>query len=398
MTELASRIRAMSATILPEVVAMRRHLHAHPELSFAEHETSAWIQQKLSSWGIPFETGYADTGISALISPEKPGEPVALRADMDALPIRELNDVPYKSTRDGVMHACGHDAHTACLLGAAKILHDLRGELPRPVQLIFQPAEERLPGGASLMIADGVFAKRPPAAIFGQHVYPELPAGKVGFRAGPYMASTDEIYVTVTGRGGHGARPHANIDPVLIASHLVVALQQAVSRWADPQMPTVLTFGRIIGEGATNITPDSVYLEGTFRTFDEPWRRQAHERMIRLAHGLAEGMGATVSFRIEVGYPVVVNDEALTATARARAEEYLGAENVVDLPMRTTAEDFAYYTRIMPGCFYRLGTASADGGNAAALHNARFNIDEKALETGTGLLAWLAAGPGAAVM
>jgi amidohydrolase len=292
------------------------------------------------------------------------------------------------------MHACGHDVHTTCLLGALKILHELRDQIDHPIQAIFQPAEEKLPGGASLMIRDGVFAAMP-AGITGQHVYPELPAGKVGFRPGPYMASTDELYVTITGRGGHGARPQGNIDPVLIASHLIVALQQVVARWNDPQMPTVLTFGKIIGNGATNITPDSVYLEGTFRTFDETWRRKAHERILNLAHGLVEGMGGKVDFKIDVGYPVVYNDEALTARSKAKAIEYLGAEHVIDLPMRTTAEDFAYYSQLMPGCFYRLGTASPDGSNTAALHNARFNVDESAIATGAGLMAWLAIPAGA---
>ena len=388
---MLSAIRSRAASLLPDLIAIRRHLHMHPELSYHEHGTSAFVQQKLTEWGIPFETGFADTGISAWINREKSGKITALRADMDALPIQELNEVDYASRNPGVMHACGHDVHTTCLLGAMKILHELRDQIDHPIQAIFQPAEEKLPGGASLMIRDGVFAKMP-AGIIGQHVYPELPAGKVGFRPGPYMASTDELYVTITGRGGHGARPQGNIDPVLIASHLIVALQQVVSRWNDPQMPTVLTFGKIIGNGATNITPDSVYLEGTFRTFDETWRRKAHERILSLAHGLVEGMGGKVDFKIDVGYPVVYNDEGLTARSKAKAIEYLGADNVIDLPMRTTAEDFAYYSQLMPGCFYRLGTASPDGSNTAALHNARFNVDESAIAIGAGLMAWEAVG------
>jgi amidohydrolase len=391
---MLSAIRARAASLLPDLIAIRRHLHMHPELSYHEHGTSAFVQQKLTEWGIPFETGFADTGISAWVNREKSGKITALRADMDALPIQELNEVDYASRNPGVMHACGHDVHTTCLLGALKILHELRDQIDHPIQAIFQPAEEKLPGGASLMIRDGVFAAMP-AGITGQHVYPELPAGKVGFRPGPYMASTDELYVTITGRGGHGARPQGNIDPVLIASHLIVALQQVVARWNDPQMPTVLTFGKIIGNGATNITPDSVYLEGTFRTFDETWRRKAHERILNLAHGLVEGMGGKVDFKIDVGYPVVYNDEALTARSKAKAIEYLGAEHVIDLPMRTTAEDFAYYSQLMPGCFYRLGTASPDGSNTAALHNARFNVDESAIATGAGLMAWLAIPAGA---
>lgn len=387
---MLSVIKEKARTLLPELIAMRRHLHQHPELSFEEVETSNYIRKCLAEWKVPFDEGFAETGISAWINRDKVGEVVALRADMDALPIHELNEIPWASQNPGVMHACGHDVHTTCLLGAVKILHDLRDTFSHPIQCIFQPAEEKLPGGASLMIRDGVFAKRLPSAIFGQHVYPELPAGTVGFRPGPYMASTDELYVTVKGKGGHGARPHNNIDPVLIASHLIIALQQAVSRWADPQMPTVLTFGKMMANGATNITPDQVYLEGTFRTFSETWRREAHERIVHLATNLVEGMGGTVDFRIEVGYPVVHNHESLTLQAKHLAIEFLGSDNVVDLPMRTTAEDFAYYSQIMPGCFYRLGTASPDGSNTAALHNARFNVDESAIETGSGLMAWLA--------
>lgn len=381
-------VRQYAAELLPELVAIRRHLHQHPELSYQEHGTSAFVQQKLSEWGISFDTGFADTGISAWIHRGGAGSPVALRADMDALPIQEMNEVPYKSRNPGVMHACGHDVHTACLLGALRILQRLQDRFDHPVQALFQPAEEKLPGGASLMLRDGIFRTHPPKAILGQHVYPELVAGKVGFRAGAYMASTDELYVTVRGRGGHGARPQGNTDPVVISAQLILALQQVVSRWADPQMPTVLTFGKVIANGATNITPDEVYLEGTFRTFDEGWRLQAHERMTRLAESLAGGFGATVDFRIEKGYPVVHNDPEVTARARNLAEEYLGAENVVELPMRTTAEDFAYYAQAVPGCFYRLGTASPDGANAHALHNSRFNVDESAIETGAGLMAW----------
>jgi len=383
-------IQQKATEMASELVAIRRHLHEHPELSFDEERTSDFVQLKLKEWGIPFETGYAGTGISAWINREAKGDVMALRADMDALPIQELNEVPYKSQNPGVMHACGHDVHTTCLLGALKILHDLRDQFRHPVQGIFQPAEEKLPGGASLMIKDGVFAQRIPHAVLGEHVYPELPVGKVGFREGPYMASTDELYVTVRGRGGHGARPQGNIDPVLIAAHLIVALQQTVSRWADPQMPTVLTFGKVLAQGATNITPDEVVLEGTFRTFDETWRKQAHDRILKLAHGLVEGMGGTVDFRIDIGYPVVFNDPELTRHARLRAIEYLGEENVVELPMRTTAEDFSYYSQLMPACFYRLGTASADGTHSTALHNARFDVDERAISLGAGLMAWLA--------
>ncbi len=383
---MIDRIKALSSHLLPEIIEIRRALHARPELSFQEFGTSAFIQEKLTSWGIPFQTGYGGTGISAWIEGQDPnGRRIALRADMDALPIQELNEVPYRSTQPGVMHACGHDVHTACLLGAVKILSELRAEISGSVQFIFQPGEEKLPGGASLMIQDGIFSPIRPAALT-----PELPVGKVGFRSGPFMASADEIYVTVKGKGGHGARPDANVDPVLISSHLIIALQQVVSRWSDPQMPTVLSFGKVIADGATNVIPGEVKLEGTFRTFNENWRFEAHRRVIALAEGLVRGMGGEIDFRIETGYPVLANDETITAQARALAISYLGNEHVVDLPMRTTAEDFAHYTREIPGCFYRLGTSGADGTHRHSVHNPMFDIDEKAMATGMGLMAWIA--------
>jgi len=388
---MISRIQSLAQTLLPEITAIRRHIHAHPELSFQEKETALFVKTKLTEWGIDVQSDIAGHGLVAFIKGQNPDSRLmALRADMDALPIIEENEVAYKSTREGIMHACGHDAHTASLLGAAKILYDLRNEWEGTVQLIFQPAEEVLPGGASLMIKAGIFDKKKPSAIFGQHVFPELPAGKVGFRPGPYMASTDELYVTVKGKGGHGAKPDKAIDPVLISAHLIVALQQVASRWTNPQMPTVLTFGKVQANGATNIIPNEVKLEGTFRTFSESWRKEAHIRMVQLAKGLVEGMGGEVDFRIEVGYPVVMNDEALTSKAIAAAKEYMGEENVVELDMRTTAEDFAYYSQHMPGCFYRLGTATPDGKKTAPVHNSRFDIDEDSLLTGMGLMAWLA--------
>lgn len=390
MTNILKKIKKYSEEFLPEIISYRRRIHSNPELSFKEFNTSLFVQEKLSEWGIPFKSGIAGTGITALIEGKKTGNQlVSLRADMDALPIIEENETDYKSQNHGVMHACGHDVHTSSLLGAAKILNSLRDEFTGKIQLIFQPGEEVLPGGASLMIKENIFAEKP-NAIFGQHVFPELPAGTVGFKAGMYMASTDELYVTVKGKGGHGAKPDRNIDPVLIASHLIVALQQVVSRWTNPSLPCVLSFGKVIANGATNIIPSEVYLEGTFRTFDEKWRTEAHQRMVDLATHLAKGMGGDVDFRIEKGYPVLFNDETLTTKAKEVAVQYLGAENVVDLDLRTTAEDFAYYSHIVPGCFYRLGTAEPGGGKSYPVHNSRFDIDENALLTGMGLMAWQA--------
>ncbi len=386
------QIRVLAEAHYTDVLAMRRHLHMHPELSYQEVETSSFVAAQLQRLGLEVHTGIGGHGLTAFIRGNNPeSRLVALRADMDALPIVEQNDVDYKSKREGLMHACGHDVHTSSLLGAAIILNELRDQFEGTIQLVFQPAEEVLPGGASLMLKDGVFAKRKPQAIFGQHVYPELPAGKIGLKPGVYMASADELYVTVKGRGGHGAKPDRNIDPVLIASHLIVALQQVVSRWAHPAMPSVLSFGKVIANGATNIIPSEVKLEGTFRTFDERWRKDAHERMKALAEGLVNGMGGEVDFRIEVGYPVLKNDESLTMRAREFAVEYLGSENVVDLDVRMTAEDFAYFGHEMPGCFYRLGTASPnDESKSFSVHHPRFDIDEEALKTGMGLMAWLA--------
>jgi len=388
---LNEKIKSSSKEFLSDVISIRRHIHANPELSFNEHKTVAYVSEQLTSFGITDQRKSAGTGLVALLhgtNPEK--KTIALRADMDALPITEKNDVDYCSTNDGVMHACGHDVHTASLLGAAKILSQLKNDFEGTIKLIFQPGEEKLPGGASLMIKDGVLKNPDAKSIIGQHVMPFINTGKVGFRSGLYMASTDELYVTVKGKGGHGAMPHLTIDPVLIASNIIVSLQQIVSRMAQPIMPSVLSFGKVIANGATNIIPDEVYLEGTFRTFDEAWRNKAHEKMKLLAEKIAEGMGGKCEFRIERGYPVLKNDADLTARLRVSAENYLGKENVTDLDMWLAAEDFAYYSHKVPACFYRLGVRNENKGITSPVHTPTFNIDEDALLTGMGLMAWLA--------
>lgn len=387
----ATRIQKLAEERLKEVVAMRRHLHMHPELSFQEHETAAWVAGKLREMGIPFREKVAGTGLVATIEGRNPGKAtVALRADMDALPIQEANDVPYRSTRHGVMHACGHDAHTSSLLGAAAILQELKGEFEGSVRLLFQPGEEKLPGGASMMIRDGALENPAPKSVLGQHVMPLIPAGQVGFRSGIYMASTDELYLRVKGKGGHGAMPHLNTDPVLISSHLIVALQQIVSRNANPTMPSVLSFGKVIAQGATNVIPDEVYIEGTFRTLDEKWRTEAHQRIHDLAHQLVQAMGGKLELEIRKGYPVLINEEKLTERARAKAVEYLGRENVLDLDIWMAAEDFAFYSHKASACFYRLGTRNEARGITSSVHTPTFDIDEDALLTGSGLMAWLA--------
>jgi len=384
------QIQDLAANIFEEIVGYRRHLHANPELSFKEFETSAFIKEKLTAWGIFFES-MANTGVVGLIKGDLPSDQViALRGDIDALPITEANDKPYISTKPGVMHACGHDVHTSSLLGAASILNSLKASFGGTIKLIFQPGEELLPGGASIMIKEGVLENPKPQHIIGQHVMPLIDAGKVGFRSGIYMASTDELYVTITGKGGHGAQPQQNIDPVLISAHIIVALQQIVSRNADPRLPTVLSFGKVTANGATNIIPNEVKLEGTFRTLNEDWRKEAKRLMKKMAEGIAESMGGSCDFDIHDGYPFLINEEQLTARSRAAAEDYLGAENVVDLDIWMAAEDFAYYSQVTDACFYRLGTGNAAKDTKYSVHHPNFDVDEDALKISTGLMAYIA--------
>ena len=386
-------IRQLAEQYLPMAIEIRRHLHRNPELSFHEVETGKYIAARLRGWGIPHQHGVAENGVVALIEGIYPDRHVtALRADFDALPITEANDVPYRSQHPGVMHACGHDVHTAALLGVARILWEIREQLTGTVKLIFQPAEEKAPGGASIMIKEGVLRDPAPASIFGQHVHPPLAVGKVGMRAGKYMASTDELTLTIYGKGGHGALPHTTVDPVVIAAHFIVAAQQIASRKADPTKPTVITFGQIeTAGGAHNVIPESVRLLGTLRCMDEEWRAEAKQQLRQLATGIAESMGGRADLEILNGYPYLVNDPLLTERTRRYAEEYLGTENVVDLPIRMTGEDFAYYSHEIPGCFYRLGIRNDDlriGANG--LHTPTFDVDEQCLKTGMGLMAYLA--------
>ncbi len=388
---LKEKIKSLAKAYKEEVIQTRRHLHANPELSFHEYKTAAFVKERLLEIGVTKIESKADTGWAALIEGRNPGKnTLALRADMDALPIIEANDVTYKSQNPGVMHACGHDAHTASLLGAAKILHEIKDQFEGTIKLIFQPGEEVAPGGASLMIRDKVMENPAPSGIIGQHVMPLIPVGKVGFRPGIYMASADELYITVKGKGGHGAMPETLIDPVLISAHLIVAMQQVVSRAASPKIPSVLSFGRVEALGATNVIPNEVKIQGTFRTLDEPWRAKAHEKMLQIAHGIVEGMGGELDFEIRKGYPFLKNEPEMTARAKHAAQEYLGEENVLDLDIWMAAEDFAFYSQIVDGCFYRLGTRNEAKGIISGVHTPTFDIDEDALEIGAGLMAWLA--------
>lgn len=380
---LKEKIKAETRTILNEIIQIRRHIHQHPELSFKEFETSIYIQDQLKKWGIDFEAGIVETGIVALISPSHTVEKwIGLRADMDALPMTEMNDIPYQSENIGIMHACGHDVHTAMLLGAAKVIATFKEELTVGVKFIFQPGEEKLPGGANLMIKEGVLQNPTVNEIYALHVFPELEVGKIGFRPGMYMASCDEIRMTIKGKGGHGAMPHQNIDSILITSHLIVALQQIVSRHCPPEIPSVLSFGRIEGLGATNVIPDEVKIEGTFRTMNESWRAFAHQKIKSISEDLVKSMGGTVDVKIEVGYPFLENDPTLTIQARKKAELMLGTENTVDLPLRMTGEDFAYFSQKIPATFIRIGVRNEAKGIIYPVHNTRFNIDEDAIEVG----------------
>jgi amidohydrolase len=391
MEHLISEIKILSKEYYPEIINIRRHLHAHPELSFEEYNTSDYIAAKLREYKIPYVQGVAKTGIVGLIAGKNAQKKViALRADMDALPILETSESPYRSLNEGVMHACGHDVHSASLLGAARILNDLKSQFEGTIKLIFQPGEEKLPGGASLMIKEGVLESPKPESIFGQHVFPSMEVGKVGFRPGMYMASTDEIYLTVKGKGGHAAMVKEYNNPLLIASAILTELNREFMQAGTQTPPTVLAFGKMIANGATNVIPDEVKIEGTFRTMDEKWRTEAHLKMKKIAEELSIKMNGSCEFNIVHGYPFLVNDEKITNDAIKAAGKYLGNENIEELPLRMTAEDFAFYSQKIPACFYRLGTGNKAKGITSGVHTSTFDIDESALEISAGLMAWLA--------
>jgi len=388
---LQEKIKTLAAGYAEEFRNIRHHLHSHPELSYKEFETSAFVQARLAEWGIPFQV-LATTGVVGLIEGKNPAARIiALRADMDALPILEANEVSYKSQNPGVMHACGHDVHTTCLLGAAKILSELKEEWEGTVKLIFQPGEERNPGGASLLIKEGVLEHPKPQGIIALHVNPSLEVGKLSFRSGRVMASADELYFTIRGKGGHAAAPHLTADTILIASHLIVSLQQIISRNNNPLSPSVLSICSIQGGHTTNVIPTEVKLMGTFRAMDETWRFKAHELIRKQTIGLVEAMGGEVDLHIDVGYPTVDNDASLTSTAWKIADAYMGEGNVSETEMRMGAEDFGYYTQQVPGCFFRLGVRNEAKGIVHNVHTPAFNIDENAIETGMGIMAMLGA-------
>lgn len=388
---LKEKIKSLAKEYKEEFTNIRRHLHAHPELSYEEFETSKFIQEKLTQWGIPFAVK-ANTGVIALIEGKNPTSRIlALRADMDALPIQEENELDYASKNKGKMHACGHDVHTTCLLGAAKILINTKKEWEGTIKLIFQPGEEKNPGGASLLIKEGVLKDPVPQGIIGLHVHPGLNEGKLSFRSGRVMASADEIYINIKGEGGHAAAPHMTADTILIAAQLIVNLQQIISRNCNPFSPSVLSICSFQGGNTTNVIPAEVKLKGTFRAMDETWRYQAHELIKKKATGLVSALGATAEVLIDVGYPSVNNQEALTKNCRQLAEALIGKADVEETELRMGAEDFGHYTQEVPGCFYRLGVRNEQEGITHNVHTPHFNIDENALETGMAIMAWLGA-------
>lgn len=392
--ELINKIQEKSKQYSEKFINVRRHLHAHPELSYQEFETSKYVQQQLTEMGIAFES-IATTGVLGIIEGKNPASRViALRADMDALQITEENEVSYCSQNIGVMHACGHDVHTTILLGAAQILNELKNEWEGTIKLLFQPGEEKNPGGASFMIRDGALQNPKPSGIIALHVHPGLDFGKLSFRKGRVMASADEIYMTIRSKGGHAAAPHLTADTILIASQLIVSLQQIVSRNNNPLSPSVLSICSIQGGHTTNVIPSEVKLKGTFRAMDEAWRFKAHELIRKQAIGLVESMGAELDLLIDIGYPTVDNDPAFTELNWQLANAYMGKENVQQTEVRMGAEDFGYYTQIIPGCFFRLGVRNEERGIIHNVHTPHFNIDERAIETGIGMMAWLGAKSG----
>ncbi len=383
------KILALADKYYPEILSIRRKLHQYPELSFKEFKTQAFIRTVLEGWGLK-PINVAGTGLYVDLIGKGDSPYLVLRADIDALPIEEDLGIPYISKNHGVMHACGHDIHTSSLLGTIRILQEFMDNMPGRIRCLFQPGEELLPGGADRIIKSGLLDNPRPDYILGQHVFPEMPAGEVGFRPGQYMASTDEIYIEVTGTGGHAAMPNTLVDPVLIASNLLVSLQQIVSRKAPSHVPTVLSFGKFDARGATNVIPEKAFLEGTFRTMDEEWRSKALKEIQNLAHGMVESMGGKVDCRIIGGYPSLINDKRITEKLNHSASEYLGTENVRDLDLRMTGEDFARYSQFIPACFYRLGTGFSDREKNYPVHHSRFEANEEALKTGMGLMAYFA--------
>ena len=387
--EMIDKIKQLASANASTVIEWRRWMHRHPELSQQEFGTMEFVAERLRQMGLEPKTGLGKTGVMAMIRGgiDPDGYCVAMRADYDALPLTEATGLPFASENPGVMHACGHDMHTCSLLGAAQILCSIREELHGSVMLIFEPSEEMYPGGARMMMNDGLFDEVMPDEIYAFHCLPEMECGRIGMKKGRYMASTDELYWTIKGRGGHGATPHLSVDPILIASHIVVALQQLVSRNAAPMMPTVLSFGKFIGEGRTNIIPDEVKMEGIIRTFDPEWRLECHEKIRKMSCGIAESMGGECDLFIDYGYLPVINNDVCTQKVHDNGVEYLGAENVEWLDLRMTAEDFSFFADKIPACYFRVGIHEPDI-PFCNLHRPNLMVDERSLELASGFEAY----------
>jgi amidohydrolase len=396
---MINQIKHLAQQYFKEVVLFRRHLHQYPELSFQEFKTSEYVSSILDKHHIKYTKGIVKTGVVAIIEGKNPSKKtILLRADLDALPIEEKNNVDYKSQNPGIMHACGHDVHTASVLGTAIILNQLKDNFEGTVKIMFQPGEEVLPGGSSLMIKEGVLQNPKVDLAIAQHVFPSMEVGKVGFREGMYMASTDELHITITGKGGHAAMAGEYNNPLVVAAHIITEIEkqfpyvidaEGVARNSQNNIPTVIAFGKIEGKGATNVIPESVYLAGTFRTMDELWRKEVKSKIKEIVNTISSQYNTKADINIMDGYPFLTNDVEVTKDCKQAAIDYLGKENVEDLPLRMTAEDFAYISQEVPSCFFRLGTGNISKGITSGVHTSTFDIDEKALEISIGLMAWM---------
>lgn len=389
---LMEEVKMLAKNIHQQVIDIRRHIHQNPELSFYEKQTAEFISSKLKTWGIEHQTEIGGYGIVALIHGSSAGnKTICLRADMDALPIEEKNEVAYKSKNKGLMHACGHDVHSASLLGTAFILHELRDKFSGTIKLIFQPAEEKLPGGASIMIQENALKNPDVDIIIGQHVFPSMQVGKAGFRSGQYMASADEIYITIKGKGGHAAIPKEYRNPIMAAGKLLTEFEKLISELHQSATPIVFAIGKIMGNGATNVIPEIVTMDGTLRCMDEKMRKETWTKIENAVSKISSQLeGIQIELRIEKGYPVLVNDDAVTEASRTAAEKYLGKEQIETLDIRMAAEDFAFYSQLVPATFYRIGTGNSSKNISSPVHTSTFNIDEDALEISTGLMCWIA--------
>ena len=383
--ELKEVITTKVSAIYEKIKGYREHLHQNPELSYKEFNTMEYVAAKLKEIGIPYEKGVAGTGIIGIIRSSKHSENqacIGLRADLDALPIQEQNTASYKSKVDGVMHACGHDVHTSILLGAAEILFELREDLEHPIKLIFQPGEEKNPGGASLLIEAGVLENPKVKEMYALHVFPELEVGKLGMRSGLYMASSDELHLEIIGVGGHGAMPEKCINPILIGSEFIIEAQNIIHKSCPKEVPCVISFGHFDALGATNVIPERAEIKGTFRTMNEEWRGKAAILLMDLANNLENKYKGNVNLEISKGYPFLKNDEELTEKLKAKFESFFGPENIEGLALRMTSEDFSFYSQTIPVCFFRLGVGNKEKGIIYSVHHPKFDVDSACLKTG----------------